>query len=67
MVCNTHLCDDCNKQRKHMMHKTKNILEIEASNEELNIFLKLINEYINKISNSQIENNILVDLKNKYN
>lgn len=55
--CNTHLCEDCMKQRKHMMHKKVNIIEIEPSSKEINTLLKLINEYKTNVSTAQIEKN----------
>ena len=66
--CNTHLCEDCMKQRKHMKHKKVNIIEIEPSYEEINTLLKLINEYKNNVSNAKIEkHNKLIELETKYN
>ena len=66
--CNFHLCKECSNHRKHMRHKKQIIEDIQPSQEEINFFLKIINEYKNKINNSGVEKeNKLVELKNNLN
>ena len=55
--CNCHLCKECLKHRKHMRHKKQSIEEIEPSYDEINSFLKIINEYKDKINSSNIKKN----------
>ena len=65
--CKTHICEECLIERKHMMHKKINILEVRPTNEEENTFLNLINQYKNKVNKLQIEkNNLLIDMEEKY-
>ena len=65
--CNIHLCEDCLKQRKHMIHKKINIIEIEPSNDEIKILLKLIHEYKSKVSSAILEkSNKLTELEVKH-
>ena len=53
--CNTHLCQECLLQRKHMMHKKINIIEIKPSGDEINFMLKLINEHKAKLAKLENE------------
>jgi hypothetical protein len=65
--CNTHLCQECLLQRKHMMHKKINIIEIKPSNDEINFMLKLINEYKKKLAKVENEKqNKLIELEKYY-
>ena len=66
--CNCHLCKECLKHRKHIRHKKQSIEEIEPSYEEINVLLKLINKYKDKMNSYEIEkNNQLIEIENKYN
>lgn len=66
--CNVHLCEECLLERKHMMHKKINIIEIKPSNEELDAFLNLIEEYRKSLSKAEIDKqNQLNELETKFN
>ena len=66
--CNYHLCNACLKHRKHMRHRKVSIEEIEPTYEEINSLLKIINDYKDKKSSSQLEkNNRLIEIGNQYN
>ena len=47
--CNKHLCSDCLKDRKHVIHNKNNIIEIEPKKEELVKVEEKINDYENEI------------------
>ena len=65
--CKIHLCEECLEQRKHMMHKKINLIEIKPSNEEINTFLNFVNDYKKTVLNLEVEKyNKQIDLQEKY-
>ena len=71
--CNTHLCKECLKLRKHINHVKNNIIEIQPNKKELVIIKNIINYYKDKANNLENEkikkrkelNKKLNELKNK--
>ena len=62
--CNCHLCKECLKSRNHINHKKNHLIEIQPTNEELNIFKEVIEHYKKKFENLWYENeNIKQELK----
>ena len=62
--CNFHLCNECLKKREHINHHKNYIIEINPTEEELNIIKDMINKNKNIIKNLKIErDNILKDLE----
>ena len=54
--CNNNLCNECLKNREHINHYKNNIIEINPTEEELNIIKNMINNNKNKIKNLEIIN-----------
>ena len=66
--CSIHLCDECLKERKHMMHRKINLIEITPSEKEINTMLKIIKEYESKLNDTKKEKyNKLNDLEQNLN
>jgi len=64
--CNFHLCNECLKNREHINHHKNYIIEINPTEEELNIIKDMINKNKKKIKNLKIErDNKLKDLEEK--
>ena len=57
--CKNHLCKECLKSRKHRNHYKKVIMEIQPTQEELNIIKELINYYKAKVENLKNESMII--------
>ena len=49
MKCNTHICIECNKNKKLINHTKNNILELSVTNEMKNILNGIINIYNGRI------------------
>ena len=49
LKCNTHICIECNKNKKHINHTKNNILEVPVTNEMKNILNGIINIYKRRI------------------
>ena len=65
--CNIHLCKDCLKLRNHVNHFKNNIIEIEPTKKEMNIYENIIKNYEDKIQ--KLENEKIIktkDLNNKF-
>ena len=65
--CNINLCKDCLKLRNHVNHFKNNIIEIETTKKEMNIYENIIKNYEDKIQ--KLENEKIIktkDLNNKF-
>ena len=57
--CKNHLCKECLKSGKHLNHNKNAIMEIQPTQEELNIIKELINYYNTKVENLKNESMII--------
>ena len=65
--CNYHLCEECLKTRNHIHHYKNNILEVQPTKSEINIYSKVIEYYNNEIEKLILLNKTkLKQLENKF-
>ena len=55
LKCNSHLCLECLKSGKHVMHRKNNLIEVKPTEEKINIVKAYINSLRNKKQKLEIE------------
>ena len=59
--CNTHICEKCMKNKRHITHRKNNILEVSVTHEIKKMLNSIIDIYDGKVKENKIRKNELIN------